>query len=274
MGDFDKILKENVERIVLTLAAKYLGFTIAKIDRIREKLQLAEREVDFAAIVDTQEGEKFILHLEFQTRSDSLMLLRNAEYHGIWLRQYDLEIKHFVIYLGSPSPNMATELAPGKIYKGFSLVNLHEFDPEKMLASTLPEEVMLAVLSRFEKDQAEVLIRRILWRLGELSTDEKALKKYIRQLTILSRLRKLETQTKKQAEEMPITYDIKTDGLYLEGREEGRKKGQEYGERQKTIEVIQRTIQRFPEWTDEEIAELAGSEVALVEEVRRQQEKG
>ena len=38
-------------------------------------------------------------------------------------------------------------------------------------------------------------------------------------------MRKLEKQTKKQLDAMAITYDIYTDGLYLEGKKEGIQTG-------------------------------------------------
>lgn len=63
MGDFDRIIKNNIERIILNLATRYLGLEIAKIQRIREKLQVLEREADFAAFVSTSDGEKFILQI-------------------------------------------------------------------------------------------------------------------------------------------------------------------------------------------------------------------
>lgn len=40
-------------------------------------------------------------------------------------------------------------------------------------------------------------------------------------MRVLSRLRKLEIPAKKEIESMPIHYNIETDGLYLEGIEQG-----------------------------------------------------
>lgn len=59
---------------------------------------------------------------------------------------------------------------------------------------------------------------------------------------------------------MPFTYDIKTDDLYLEGREEGAL--------QKSIEAIQRVLLRLPDYSDTDIADLLGVDVELVQRVR------
>jgi hypothetical protein len=55
------------------------------------------------------------------------------------------------------------------------------------------------------------------------------LKKYQRQLQVLSRLRKLEVPVLNEIKLMPIYYDIETDGLYLQGIEKGIEKGIEVG---------------------------------------------
>ncbi len=60
--------------------------------------------------------------------------------------------------------------------------------------------------------------------MGELE-----LQKYVRQLNILSRLRKLQDITIKTINTMPITYDIQKDELFLKGIEQGLEQGIEQG---------------------------------------------
>lgn len=91
--------------------------------------------------------------------------------------------------------------------------------------------------------------------------DEKSLKNYVKQLTILSRLRKLEVETQKEAKDMPITYDIETDGLYLKGIEEGREIG--------LVQGIKKIMQKFPHYTDQYIADLFEISLELVQKVRK-----
>lgn len=120
---------------------------------------------------------------------------------------------------------MRTELSREEAITGFELLNVHKLNPEKILGSQIPEEVILAILGEYEREKAEGLIRRIIERLKELCGNEARFNKYIKQLTVLSRLRNLEVETKKTVEQMPITYDITKDGLFLEGKREGKKEG-------------------------------------------------
>jgi hypothetical protein len=159
MGDFDRILKENIEQMILAVAAKYMGIQIKKINKLKEKLHLTEREVDFLAKVTNTDGKTFLLHLEFQTKNDPQMLRRMEEYHGFLRGKYDLEIEHFVIYLGKYKPSMKTTLPEHLVFKGFHSINLRDIDPDTMIASDVPEEVLLAILGQYRKEQSEAVVK-------------------------------------------------------------------------------------------------------------------
>lgn len=78
------------------------------------------------------------------------------------------------------------------------------------------------------------------------------LQKYLQQLTVLSRLRKLKRETVNQIKDMPIVYDIEKDGLYLEGMEKGVEKGIETGK----IEICRRLLKRNLSY--QEISDIVG----------------
>jgi hypothetical protein len=124
---YDKIFRENVERIFRPLVEKRLGVTIAKATPLKEKMQTTvELEMDFFYEILTDTGERFILHLEFESGINYNMVYRVGEYHGMALRRYKLEIRHIVVYLGEDPPPMRTELKPEEIYRGFDLLNVHD----------------------------------------------------------------------------------------------------------------------------------------------------
>ena len=228
-SDYDKIIKENIEAIFLPLAEKYLGISIKTSRKLPGKLQSTiEREPDFARIVKTKEDEEFILHIEFQTADEKDMIYRMAEYHGILLRKYKLPVRQFVIFLGKNTPKMRSKLNKNEVMKGFGLVNLHALDFKKLLTSQIPEEIMLAILSKFDTE-VERVIESIIHRLQKVSESKIVLQKYVRQLSILSRLRNLEEVVIQKSKDMPITYDIKKDYLYRQGRKDGIEKGIEKG---------------------------------------------
>jgi hypothetical protein len=98
---FDKIFRENAESIFMPLVEERLGIKIKTFVQLKEKRQTTlEREMDFFYEVETEDGKRFILHLEFQTENEDDMLYRSGEYHGIALRKKKMEIKHVVVFLG------------------------------------------------------------------------------------------------------------------------------------------------------------------------------
>jgi hypothetical protein len=268
MGDFDKILKENIEQMLLAVASKYMGIYIKKISKLKEKIQLTEREVDFLAKVTNTDGRTFLLHIEFQTRNDPQMLRRIEEYHGFLRGKYDLEIEHFVVYLGTSKVNMKSMLPSHLVFKGFHLINLRDIDPETMIQSDIPEEVLLAILGQFRKQQSEMVVKQIITKLKALVVDEKELKKYVKHLTILARLRNFEEQTIKIFDAMPITYDIEQDALYKIGEQKGETKGRKAESEKKDTEFILSLLNHYPLWSDEQIAMIVCTDVKKVTDLR------
>ncbi len=219
-NDYDKILKENIATVFLPLTAKYLGIRIVRSEELKDKLQTTiEKETDFIRIVETDGGEKFILHLEFQSVDEEGMVYRMQEYYGLLRRKYQLPVKQFVIYLGQKPSKMPTQLAPDEVFTGFTLQSLRDYDYRSLLASDVPEEIILAVLSNFEDKKPAEVVKGILGKLKEISHGEIALRKYTRQLSVLARLRNLTRETQKEITEMGLTYNITEDYLYQQGKE-------------------------------------------------------
>jgi hypothetical protein len=237
---YDKILKENIEKIFRPLIEKRLGIKIGKAIPLKEKMQTTvELEMDFFYEIVSIEGHPFILHLEFESGNNLEMVYRVGEYHGMSLRRKKLPIKHIVIYLGDETPTMRTQLEPHEIYTGFELLNVKTIDKNEFLSSQIPEEILMAVLANYESQETEVVLRQILNSLRRIVKNKRTLKKYINQLMMLSRLRKIEALTIKIAEEMPIHIDFETDTLYLRGTEKGLEKGVEKGvEKERRQNVI------------------------------------
>ena len=105
-------------------------------------------------------------------------------------------------------------------------------------------------MTDYEKADADKVIDEIIYKLQQSSKSESELRKSIKQLIVLSRLRSLHEEIEQKVNDMPITYDIKTDSFYNRGREEGIQKGIQKGRE----EGIQRGIQKGMEKTKKEIA--------------------
>jgi predicted transposase YdaD len=281
-GHYDKILKENIAAIFLPLVEKFLGIHISKSEELKDKVQVTlEKEPDFIRIVETEAGERFILHIEFQRADEEGMVYRMQEYYAILRRKYKITVRSIVFYLGQTASRMQTRLAREEMFEGFLLVSLNQYSSQNFVSSQLPGEIILAVLGDFEgQDPAEV-VKAILTRLKETNKDEIALRKYIRQLSILARLRNLTTETQKQINDMGLIDElidnITEDPLYregvlkgiekgiLKGREEGMEKGIEKGMRNVIVKMLNdRTLSM------EKIAELAEVTVEYVQQVAKE----
>lgn len=261
---FDKTFKEISEKVFLTLVEERLGIKIKSFRPLKEKMQRTiEREMDFFYEVITEDDDKFILHMEFESGDNLDMVYRVGEYHGIELRRKKLKIRHVVVYLGTELPKMRTQLKPEEIYTGFELINVHALKTEELLSSQIPDTVLIAVLADYPPEQTESILRLIVRKLKALSQNESELSVYFSQLITFSRLRKIEELTIKITEEMPITYDIETDYLYKKGIE----KGVERTNYQKSYGFVHNLLLES-DFSDEKIARIAGVEIAFVQKVK------
>ncbi|MEZ4888547.1 MAG: hypothetical protein R3E32_27735 [Chitinophagales bacterium] len=234
---YDRIFKENAEALFIPLIEQELDIKIISYKPLQEKMtKTIEREMDFFYQVVTDENKKILLHIEFQTQNDKNMIYRMVEYHGLAFRKHKLPIKHIVIYLGKGKPSMKTKLKDEEKFEGFDLINIHELNTTQLLGSQVPEIVLLALLSNYEVERTDAILRLIVMQLKAVSKTPEELSKYLQQLIVLSRLRTLEDLTIKIIQDMPITYDIKKDALYKKGKEEGIQEG--------IVEGIQKGIQK------------------------------
>ena len=188
-----------------------------------------ERETDFLYKITTKTDKKLLLHIEFQSKNDSKMLLRMAEYHGLIFKKFQLPIQHIVVYLGKAKANMPNFLKEDEIFTGFELISINELAAEQFLSSQVPELILLAFLSKYEKSETETILKTVIEQLKIKSSSENELKKYVSQLMLLTRLRKLDDLTVKILEDMPLTIDIEKDILYKKGIEKGIDIGVEKG---------------------------------------------
>ncbi|MEM9833567.1 MAG: hypothetical protein AAF944_23255 [Bacteroidota bacterium] len=186
MGDYDKVIKENIESIFLPLLEKFTGIRVVRSTQIKDKVQRTlEREPDFLKRVTDQHGNTFLLQLEFQTQNDPQMVYRMAEYKALLQRKYRLPVRQFVIYLGTRKPTMRTQLTAEEQISGFTLQNIHELNADELTTSEIPEEIILSILAN-PTQPVEKVIASIIARLQALARTEMELQRYIQQLIILS----------------------------------------------------------------------------------------
>jgi hypothetical protein len=102
----------------------------------------------------------------------------------------------------------------------FQLLNITQFDYLRFLSSNNPEEVLLAVLSGFGKEEPEQALSQIIQRLEETTTDQRTFQKHLRQLRVLSKLRKLDLKFDDMIQNMAKYIDAENDYLVINAKKE------------------------------------------------------
>jgi hypothetical protein len=196
-----------------------LGFKVQKAEIIKEKLQQTkEKEADALRIITDPNGQKFILHLEFQVDDYGKMAYRMADYWVLLKSKYHLPVRQFIIFIGKGEPKMKTVLSEDGNYFQFNLINITQFDYLRFLNSNNPEEIILAVLSDFGKEKPEIALNNIIQKLSETKTDQTLFKKHLRQLRVLSKLRKLDITFDIMIQNMAKYMDAENDYLVIDAK--------------------------------------------------------
>ncbi len=271
---FDKIFKENSEKSFLLLAEERLGLKFKSCRQLKHKLQTTlEREMDFFYEVITEDGYKFILHIEYETGENPEMIYRVLEYHAIAMRKYKLPIKHVVIYLGELPYRMQTRLNSDLVFDSFELIEINSLDPNILLSSQVPEIVLLTIAAKYPPEEIENILRSIQKKIVSLGKNIGEVSKYLNQLFILSRLRNVQDAAFKILQEMTtLGYDIKSDVLYKLGvKEEAEKVAEKVAEKElqeKYFFVRNALVKTKLDMAT--IADLAGVLVEFVEKVKKE----
>lgn len=252
-NQYDKIVKENMESIIPALMNSVLGFKVVKAEIIKEKLQQTkEKEADALRIITDPSNQQFILHLEFQVDDYPKMAYRMADYWVLLKSKYSLPVRQFVIFIGQGEPKMKTVLAHDGNYFHFNLINITQFDYLRFLHSDNPEEIILAVLSNFGKEKPENALNQIVQRLSETKTDQTSFQKYLRQLRVLSKLRKLDLKFDDMIQNMAQYIDAENDYLVIDAKKQ----------------IVANLLEKL-NLTFEQAAEVAGVSVDFVKVVKQ-----
>ena len=223
--DYDKIFKETLEKIGTPILQKLLGIEEATIENVPTGIpRTIERRADFLKIgTDSSTLLKTLYHLEFQSDVHLNMLQRLLVYFSLFFEKFKLPIKQCVIYLGTGNWTAETHLSMPNISFHYEVICLNTIDYELFVNSEQPEEIILAILADFKKQDKSKVVQRIIKSLKDKTKNKKKLEKLIMQLEILSNLRNLQLEITKQLSTMSIDYDVTKDLRFIQGEEVGKK---------------------------------------------------
>ncbi len=238
---FDWLFKENIKDFFFPLLTKQLNIKILDskiLDPQIHKTLLVKREVDFLCEIKTPTGQE-LLHIEFQSKNEPKMLNRIGEYHGFLIKQYNLPIRHVVIYLGAKKARMLTQLDTNKVYQGFDLIDLSIIDAHTLLSVKPSKLALIAPLCAMDENKKEVILKKTIGQLEELSSSDHEFRENLHHLFLLSGLRpQLTDLLSKIIDTMPITFDIVKHPLFQRGQVAGLEKGIEKGIKKGKIEAV------------------------------------
>lgn len=227
---YDRIFRENAKNAFIALIQELYQLNIKSFQVLDPKFpSTSENEVDYLYEVVLTDGNKQILHIEFQSTNDTNMLARMQEYHAKIFKKYKLPIKPIVVNLSKKPFAAASKLKADEVFYGYDTIELFNLDTNRLLSSQIPEVVILAILSNYPKKKLETVLRAIVIKLKQLVIAEKDMNRFVKQLFYLSRLRKFEKETKEKLEDMLIEIDMEKDYYYQEGIEKGIEKGRKQG---------------------------------------------
>jgi predicted transposase/invertase (TIGR01784 family) len=229
INEYDRIMKENIEPILLPFAQKLLGLQGAKYTTIKDDLQVTiERKPDFLKKVkEPKNAHSYILQIEFQSTDEKDMVYRMLEYKSLLLRKFKVDVKQVVLYIGKDKlKKMTSNLETNGLSFSYEIVDIKRFNYEDFIESDTPEEVILAILCNFRNTSPQKVIEKVLNKLQKLLKGNNRFGKYLKQLEVLSKLRELQVETIKQTSIMPIVYDLETDIRFMQGEARGEAKGE------------------------------------------------
>ena len=266
---YDKIFRENMEAALPGIIAHLLNLDILHSVELPDDIQhTKERKPDLLKKVTDTTGKTFVLHVEYQAKSDQEMPYRMAEYSIMLQRKYKLPVKQYVIFIGSGKSKMATSIVTEDFNFRYNMISLSSIDYKLFLKSAKPEEKILAILANFENEEPVLAIKKILQAVKNSSDSSFAQDRYFNQLRVLMQLRNFKNQFDKAMESISTFFKEENDPLFYRGNVKGLEEGREEGRE----EVIGNLLEKLG-LTDEQVSGIANVPLEIVQKIRKKLQK-
>jgi predicted transposase YdaD len=275
---YDKIVKENMDKSLITIIQQIGGLPIVKSEPLRTKLQhTKERDPDELSTVWLADGTKKVLHAEVHLKDEDDINYRLCEYYAMLKRRNSkLDLIQYVIYIGEETPKHITGFWKTDVLSfRYNVIIFKDIPYKVFLESDNPETVVLAILANFQDAKPELVGVEIANRIKKLSQTDSEKEKFYTQLRVLSNVRKLRQIIDKIMDNIYKMIDISNDPLYskgkVEGVEEGVEKGVVIGEVRGEARGIIKGIKSWinnSDFSDERIAEIMSVSLETVKKIR------
>jgi hypothetical protein len=248
---------EVLEGALPSLINKVLGIHAVKAEELPDHIQhTKERHPDVLKKITNDDGDTYVLHIEFQSKNDPAMVYRMAEYFVMLSRLYKLEVRQYVVYIGPGRPDMAVQWHCRQMQYYYNLILLSKIDYQLLLSSADPQTKILAILADFKGDAPTAVIEQIITQIIDSAEGQLDLGRHINQLRIISQLRNLEEEISEVMDSIATFFSIERDPYYKRGEEKGKK-------------TIVKNLLRTTDFSVTRIASLAEVTEDFVLEVKR-----
>jgi hypothetical protein len=198
MHEYDSTLKlllqasatETLRALTGTAVKRWLNVELPKVQNPRVDL-LAET------------ADRRVIHIELQSTNDRHMPLRMAEYCLAIYRRYGRFAQQIVVYVGSRTLSMASELSGPAGHFSYNLVDLRDLDNASLLASRAVSDNVIGLPGRPAGPEA---LRRVLGRIARMEPAQRVF--YLRSLFVIAGLRGWEDVVEREAKSVPVVIDI------------------------------------------------------------------
>lgn len=237
-SSYDKIFKENMEANLSGIVEQVLSMKIIISEEIPDDLQQTkERKPDLLKKVQDENGQIFILHIEYQRKNDQDMAYRMAEYSIMLQKKYRLPISQHMIYLGKEQLNMPSSIDTINFKFSYDARAISTVDYQLFFNSEVVEMKLLAILGDLTAVDPKQMLRELVNDVKNMVHEELAYDKYINQLKVLAQLRDLDQTLKDVMDEVENFYVKEKDPYYRVGKEEGKREGKREGEKKGVIKA-------------------------------------
>jgi hypothetical protein len=261
-GQYDKIIKENLEITLPIIIRDLLRLDIAQSEELPDDIQhTKERKPDALKKVTDTAGQIYVLHVEFQIADEKEMVYRMAEYSIMLMRRYKLPVKQYVIFLKNIEPTMDASFDTEYHKFSYQLIRIAQANYKLFLKADSPEVKMLGILGNFGKEDSYEAVKSIVNEVQSFAKSDFTESRYFEQMRIFVQLRgNVKQQFKKVMESVSKYFKEEDDFLYKKGEEKSR------------TEMISTMIVRLG-FSDEQISNTFGITLDFVKSVRDKLQK-
>lgn len=247
---YDATIKDLLWRGAPALLQQVSGSPIARVETTELPSARSRRPDLLARLTDGR-----LLHLELQSRADPSMAWRMLDYYGLIAGRFGHEpLLQIVLALtDTAAAGLPARIDHPNLQFGVTVTNMAALDGAPLLASTYPDDNILAILCRTHDIRQRVV--DILSRILPLPQNDR--RDALARLLILAGLRRAEPIIMEELKRMPVQIDIRENeylmSLFAEGKAEGKVEGKAEGKADVLIRLLER---RFPALPDNRRAQI------------------